>query len=158
MTLDVVLVEPEIPPNTGNIARTCAAAGARLHLVEPLGFQWLDPRVKRAGVDYWHMVEVRRYATWLALPDALRCPDTLHLFTSRGGQRFDQADYGEAAVLVFGRESTGLPDTLLAEHPDRWRQIPMRPGLRSLNLSNAAALAVYEVMRQRGYAGLTGGE
>ncbi len=157
MTLDVVLVEPEIPPNTGNIARTCAAVGARLHLVEPLGFQWLDPRVKRAGVDYWHLVEVHRHATWGALPEQLRRPDTLHLFTSRGGQRFDQAQYGDTVVLVFGRESTGLPDTLLAAHPDRWRMIPMRPGLRSLNLSNAAALAVYEVMRQRGYAGLTSG-
>lgn len=157
MTLDVVLVEPEIPPNTGNIARTCAAVGARLHLVEPLGFQWLDPRVKRAGVDYWHLVEVARYPTWEALPAELSRSDRLHLFTGRGGQRFDQVCYGENAVLVFGRESTGLPGPLLDRYPDRWRTIPMRPGLRSLNLSNAAALALYEVMRQRGYAGMTFG-
>jgi tRNA (cytidine/uridine-2'-O-)-methyltransferase len=157
LTLEVVLVEPEIPPNTGNIARTCAAVGARLHLVEPLGFQWLDPRVKRAGVDYWHLVEVVRHASWDRVPEALRRPDRLHLFTSRGGRRFDQVAYGPDAVLVFGRESTGLPDWLLDAHPDRWRVIPMRPGLRSLNLSNAAALALYEAMRQAGYPGLSAG-
>jgi tRNA (cytidine/uridine-2'-O-)-methyltransferase len=155
--LDVVLVEPEIPPNTGNIARTCAAVGARLHLVEPLGFQWLDPRVKRAGVDYWHLVEVMRYATWQHLPSDLTDPQFLHLFTGRGGERFDAVRYGQRAVLVFGRESTGLPDWLMEAYRDRWRTIPMRPGLRSLNLSNAAALAVYEVMRQAGYEGMVSG-
>ncbi len=157
MTLDVVLVEPEIPPNTGNVARTCAAVGARLHLVEPLGFQWLDPRVKRAGVDYWHLVEVARHSTWEAMPRDLLRPERLYLFTGRGGRRFDEVPYADDAVLVFGRESTGLPEHLLDRHSDRWCTIPMRPGLRSLNLSNAAALAMYEVMRQRGYAGMAPG-
>jgi tRNA (cytidine/uridine-2'-O-)-methyltransferase len=151
--MHVVLVEPEIPPNTGNIARTCAATGTVLHLVEPLGFQITDRHLRRAGVDYWHLVEVHVHPAWEALPDALRRPDRLHLFTSHGGLRYDQVQYDRDAVLVFGRESTGLPARILDAYPDRWRQIPMRRAVRSLNLSNAAALAVYEAWRQQGFYG-----
>lgn len=151
--IEVVLVHPEIPPNTGNIARTCAATGSRLHLVEPLGFQISDRYLKRAGVDYWHLVEVMVHPSWAALPADLKDPDRLHVFTARGGVRWDVAEYGADPVLVFGRESTGLPGELLDAHPQAWRRIPMRPGVRSLNLSNAACLAVYQAWGRQGYAG-----
>jgi tRNA (cytidine/uridine-2'-O-)-methyltransferase len=151
--IDVVLVHPEIPPNTGNIARTCAATGTRLHLVEPLGFEISDRYLKRAGVDYWHLVEVVVHPSWDALPSPLRDPERLHLFTARGGPLYVSVAYGANPVLVFGRESTGLPEDLLAAYPDRWRRIPMTAGVRSLNLSNAAALAIYEAWRQQGYPG-----
>lgn len=152
--MDVILVEPEIPPNTGNIARTCAATGTALHLVEPLGFQIGDRHLKRAGVDYWHLVDVQVHRSWDAVPDHLRDPSRLHLFTAHGGRRYDQLGYGADPVLVFGRESTGLPAWLLDAHRDRWRRIPMREGVRSLNLSNAVCLAVYEVLRQQGFPGM----
>ncbi|MDA8194573.1 MAG: tRNA (cytidine(34)-2'-O)-methyltransferase [Thermaerobacter sp.] len=151
--MHVVLVEPEIPPNTGNIARTCAATGSILHLVEPLGFSVSDRDVKRAGVDYWHLVEVRIHPSWTEFPQALRQPERLHLFTSRGGLRYDRAAYSADDVLVFGRESSGLPDWLLNGYPDRWRQIPMHREVRSLNLANAVAIAVYEGLRQMSFAG-----
>lgn len=149
--IDVVLVTPEIPPNTGNIARTCAATGARLHLVEPLGFEVSDRYLKRAGVDYWHLVDVTVHRSWEALPPELRAGERLHLFTARGGPWYDDVPYGESPVLVFGRESTGLPDSILGLHPDRWRRIPMRAGVRSLNLSNAACLAIYQAWAGQGY-------
>lgn len=151
--IDVVLVAPEIPPNTGNIARTCAAVGARLHLVEPLGFSISDRYLKRAGVDYWHLVQVMVHASWEALEPGLQQPERLHLFTARGGTRFDAGGYGTDPVLVFGRESIGLADSLLGAYPDRWRQIPMRAGVRSLNLSNAACLAIYQAWAEQGYPG-----
>jgi tRNA (cytidine/uridine-2'-O-)-methyltransferase len=149
--LDVILVEPEIAPNTGNIARTCAAVGARLHLVEPLGFFLDDRHLRRAGVDYWHAVEVVVHPSWDAVPAALKDPARLNLFTGRGGLRYDLARYGPDAVLVFGRESTGLPDALLQAFPTAWRRIPMRPAVRSLNLANAVAVALYEAWRQQGF-------
>jgi tRNA (cytidine/uridine-2'-O-)-methyltransferase len=149
----VVLVEPEIPPNTGNIARTCAALGAVLHLVEPLGFEISDRHLKRAGVDYWHLVRVEVHRGWEDLPATLRDPHRLHLFTARHGRRYDLAAYGPDPVLVFGRESVGLPSWLLDAFPDRCRVIPMRAGVRSLNLSNAAALAMYEAWRQVDFGG-----
>ena len=151
--IDVVLVAPEIPPNTGNIARTCAATGAHLHLVEPLGFSVSDRYLKRAGIDYWHLVHVTVHPSWEALEPELRQPGRLHLFTSRGGVRFDAGGYGDEPVLVFGQESTGLPDSILSAYPDRWRQIPMGPGVRSLNLSNAACLAIYQAWGGQGYPG-----
>jgi len=151
--MHVVLVEPEIPPNTGNIARTCAATGTVLHLVEPLGFQITDRHLRRAGVDYWHLVEVHVHPSWEFLPEELRRADRLHLFTSHGGTRYDHVRYDPDAVLVFGRESTGIPTRILDAYPDRWRRIPMRAAVRSLNLSNAAALAVYEAWRQQGFRG-----
>lgn len=149
--IDVVLVSPEIPPNTGNIARTCAATGARLHLVEPLGFEVSDRYLKRAGVDYWHLVNVIIHPSWEALPPELRLGERLHLFTARGGPRYDAVEYGAAPVLVFGRESTGLPESILGSYPHAWRRIPMRAGVRSLNLSNAACLAIYRAWAEQGY-------
>lgn len=153
--MHVILVEPEIPPNTGNIARTCAATGTVLHLVEPLGFQISDRYLRRAGVDYWHLVDVQVHASWDQLPLDLRDPERLHLFTSHGGRVYSDVPYGPDDVLVFGRESTGLPDALLHQYPQAWRQIPMREGVRSLNLSNAVAIAVYEAFRQWNFPGLT---
>lgn len=154
--IEVVLVAPEIPPNTGNIARTCAATGARLHLVEPLGFELSDRALRRAGVDYWHLVDVTVHGSWEALPPNLRQRERLHLFTARGGPRYDQVSYGPDPILVFGRESSGLPDAILESFPDRWRRIPMRLGVRSLNLSNAACLAVYRAWAEQGYPGAVG--
>jgi tRNA (cytidine/uridine-2'-O-)-methyltransferase len=148
----VVLVYPEIPPNTGNIARTCAAAGIKLHLVQPLGFSLDDRYLKRAGVDYWHLVSYAVHESWDAVCRALRDEGPWHYFTSHGGTRYDQVHYGPGDVLVFGQESTGLPAEILDAHPERRRVIPMRAsGVRSLNLSNAVAIAVYEALRQQGY-------
>lgn len=154
--MHVILVEPEIPPNTGNIARTCAATGTTLHLVEPLGFQLSDRHLRRAGVDYWDAVDVHVHSHWSALPAELTAAERLHLFTAHGGTRYDQVAYDPGAVLVFGRESTGLPAWLLAAYPDRWRVIPMWGRVRSLNLSNAVAIAVYEALRQQGFPGWLG--
>lgn len=147
--MQVVLVAPEIPPNTGNIARTCAATHSGLHLIEPLGFEISDRYLKRAGVDYWDLVEVHTHGSWDQLPDAMRQPSRLHLYTSHGGERYDQVMYGPDDVLVFGQESRGLPAWLLDAYPERVRTIPMLPGVRSLNLSNAVAIVVYEAWRQR---------
>lgn len=153
--MHVVLVEPEIPPNTGNIARTCAATRTVLHLVEPLGFSIADRDVRRAGVDYWHLVDVRVHPSWAAIPRELLAADRIHLFTSHGGALYHQVRYDEDDVLVFGRESSGLPDAILGAYPDRWRRIPMWGGVRSLNLSNAVAIAVYEAYRQLGFPGFS---
>lgn len=149
----VVLVEPEIPPNTGNIARTCVATGTPLYLVEPLGFSLEDRYLRRAGVDYWPWVELTVVPAWEALPAALRREERLWLFTARGGVPYHRVAYGPDDVLVFGRESTGLPEWLLARHPGRWVRIPMRGPVRSLNLSNAVAVALYEALRQQGFPG-----
>lgn len=152
--MHVVLVEPEIPPNTGNIARTCAATGLTLHLIEPLGFSLEDRYMKRAGIDYWHLVDVHVHPSWEALPEELRAPENLHLFTSHGGTVYSEVSYGADAVLVFGKESVGLPASLTTVHPQCLRQIPMASGVRSLNVGNAVAIVVYEAMRQRDFRGL----
>lgn len=149
--MHVVLVAPEIPPNTGNIARTCAATGTILHLVEPLGFSISDRNLKRAGVDYWHLVEVHVHPSWEALPNALRVPQRLHLFTSHAKTRYTDIAYERDDVLVFGRESVGLGPEILGQYPDRARVIPMTGAVRSLNLSNAVAIVVYEAQRQQGF-------
>ncbi len=152
--MHVVLVEPEIPPNTGNIARTCAATGTILHLIEPLGFSISDRNLKRAGVDYWHLVEVQIHGSWEALPENLRVPERVHLFTSHAETRYTDIHYGPNDVLVFGRESVGLSPSLLKQYSDRTRVIPMNGAVRSLNLSNAVAIVVYEAQRQRGFCDL----
>lgn len=153
--MHIVLMEPEIPPNTGNIARTCAATGTALHLIEPLGFSLSDRYLKRAGVDYWDHVEVYVHPSWDALPDGLKDPARLYFFTSHGGIPYDQVRYQSDDILVFGRESQGLPRWLLDRYPDRWCQIPMVSHVRSLNLSNAVAIAVYEGYRQLGFPGFS---
>ena len=144
--LNIVLVEPQIPQNTGNIARTCAATGARLHLVGPMGFQIDDKKLKRAGLDYWHLLDITYYDS---LEDFFKKNQgQFYYFTTKGQNRYSDIAYPEDAYIVFGREDAGLPEELLSQHPDRCVRLPMIPGARSLNLSNTVAIAVYEVLRQ----------
>jgi tRNA (cytidine/uridine-2'-O-)-methyltransferase len=153
MPVDVVLFQPEIPPNTGNVIRLCANTGARLHLVRPLGFD-LDARaVRRAGLDYRELAELRVHASLGDCLSALGQPRWFAL-TTRGGFRHDEVRYAAGDVLVFGPETRGLPEAVLeACPPERRLRIPMREGVRSLNLSNAVAVAVYEAWRQLGFGG-----
>lgn len=147
--LSVVLVHPQIPPNTGNVARLCAVTGCRLHLVEPLGFSIADKDLRRAGLDYWDQVVAKIHANvdaWEATVEAPR----LHLFTGHGAEKtLWEAEFRQGDHLVFGAEQEGLPEELLARHADRTVSIPQRPGLRSLNLSTSVGIAVYEALRQR---------
>jgi tRNA (cytidine/uridine-2'-O-)-methyltransferase len=148
---DVVLYEPEIPPNTGNIMRLSANTGCRLHLVEPLGFSLDDKQLRRAGLDYREFASVK---TWPTLNDALTTlsPERVFAITTRGGRRFDDVTYQPGDVLLFGPETRGLPQSLLDEIPAaRKLRIPMLPGSRSLNLSNAVAVVVYEAWRQQDF-------
>jgi tRNA (cytidine/uridine-2'-O-)-methyltransferase len=146
----VVLVEPEIHWNTGNVGRTCLAAGARLHLVEPLGFSLEEREVRRAGLDYWPRVEPRVWPAWQALEDALPSLGEPHFFSPEAPRSLWDRSFPEPAVLVFGRESTGLSIDLRRRWAERLVAIPMAdPALRSLNLSTAVAVALYEVLRQR---------
>lgn len=151
--IDIVLVEPEIPQNAGNVARTCACVGARLHLVEPLGFRLTSKQLGRAGCDYWDKVEVTRWPCAEAFFEA-HGSDELHLFTGAASRSHAQAAYGPDAWLVFGRESRGLDEAWLERFADRCVRIPMAAGLRSLNLSNAVAIGAYEALRQQNFPGL----
>jgi tRNA (cytidine/uridine-2'-O-)-methyltransferase len=147
--LHVVLVTPEIPWNTGNAGRTCLAAGARLHLVQPLGFAIDEASVRRAGLDYWPRVEPRLWPDWPTFEAALPGLGTPFFFSAQGARPFQAVRYPTPAVLVFGRESVGLPAELLARHAQATVAIPMRdPELRSLNLSTSVGIACYEVRRQ----------
>ncbi len=146
--LNVVLVSPEIPPNTGNIARLCAATGTRLHLVEPLGFKITDAQLRRAGLDYWDAVQVQVHPSWEACLQALQ-PARLFLYSTGSSRRYDQAEYRPGDTLVFGCETKGLPDSLLAAHSGSVCGIPIQTQhVRSLNLSSAVAVVVYEALRQ----------
>lgn len=150
---DVVLVQPEIPPNAGNVIRLCANTGTPLHLVEPLGFSMDDRQLRRAGLDYHELARVTVHASWAACRAALG-PRRLLAFTTRSAVRIDQADLRADDVLVFGSETAGLPDALLDTFaPEHRIRLPMVPGNRSLNLSNAVAVAVYEAWRRVAYAG-----
>ena len=151
--INIVLVEPEIPQNTGNIARTCAATGASLHLVKPLGFEIDDRELKRAGLDYWDKLDITYYEN---LDDFFaKNPDAdFYCFTTKARHVYSDISYPKRVFLMFGKETKGLPEELLFANPDRCVRIPMRDTLRSLNLSNSAAIAVYEVFRQRGFEGL----
>jgi tRNA (cytidine/uridine-2'-O-)-methyltransferase len=151
--LHIVLVRPEIPQNAGNIARTCAATGARLHLIKPLGFILSDRHWRRAGVDYWGEVDLVTHEDWPEFETGVD-PESLFFFSRKAARRYDEAEYGSDAHLVFGCESDGLDDDMLRTRRDRGFRIPMRPGARSLNLANAAAVVVYEAARQNGFAGL----
>ncbi len=153
MTLSIVLVEPEIPQNTGNIARTCACVGATLHLVEPMGFRPTERNLKRAGCDYWSDVDIVRWSCAEAFFDA-HGQDELHLFTGNCNRLYTEVSYGPDAFLVFGRESRGLDPQWLDRFASSCVRIPMRESLRSLNLSNAVAIGVYEALRQQGFPGL----
>ena len=153
MPLNIVLVEPEIPQNTGNIARTCSVTGARLHLVRPLGFDITDKQLKRAGMDYWYDVDVTYYDN---LQDFLNkhTDDELFFLSTKSKQNHTEIKYPEDAYLLFGKESKGLPEWLLLENMDRCVRIPMRENIRSLNLSNSVAIAAYEYYRQRDFKDL----
>ena len=150
----IVLVEPEIPPNTGNIARLCAATGAELHLIEPLGFELSDRQLKRAGMDYWQHVNWRMWTSWPAFADALESDARLWFVESDGLTRYDQVEFKPFDYLVFGRETAGLPRSLLEANRERWLRIPMfNPDARSLNLANCVALTLFEALRQQGFDG-----
>jgi len=154
MPLDIVLVEPEIPQNTGNIARTCVAVGARLHLVEPLGFSIDDRQLKRAGLDYWFDLDL---TLWPNLETLLRQTDPVKMIyyaTTKGGRIYTEPAYNDDVMLIFGRETRGLPEDLLIARPDRCLRIPMLPERRSLNLANSVAIMAYEVLRQQNWPGL----
>jgi len=152
--IDIVLVEPEIPSNTGNIARTCAATGARLHLIRPLGFDISDAAVKRAGLDYWHLVE-------LCVHDSIEDFFTAHgdgnltLLTTKAHQSYARRDFRGDVKLIFGRETAGLPASLRERYAADCARIPIRAEARSLNLANSVAIVCFEALRQQGFPGLT---
>ena len=145
--IHIVLHQPEIPQNTGNIARTCAATGASLHLIRPMGFTVTDKHLKRAGLDYWDKLDITYYD---GLDDFYqKHPDAkVYYFSTKAKYNYAEVEYPDEVYLMFGKETRGLPEELLAAHPDDCVRIPMRQTLRSLNLSNSVAIAVYEVLRQ----------
>jgi tRNA (cytidine/uridine-2'-O-)-methyltransferase len=147
MSINIVLVEPEIPQNTGNIARTCAAIKAKLHLVKPLGFSLESKYLKRAGLDYWHLLDITYHDS---LEDFfLMYPNKPFYFaTTKGGNNYTSMNYQDDCFIIFGKETAGLPKDLLAKNPDTAIRIPMAEDARSLNLSNSVAIIAYEVMRQ----------
>jgi tRNA (cytidine/uridine-2'-O-)-methyltransferase len=150
--MHLVLVEPEIAPNTGNIARLCAATRTELHLIEPLGFKLDDRELKRAGMDYWQQVVWRRWPSWQAFAASLPVSARLWFIESGGSRHYAEVRYAPEDYLVLGRETAGLPQALLEQHRDHWLRVPMfNPASRSLNLSNCAALVLYEALRQQGF-------
>ena len=151
--LNVVLVEPEIPQNCGNIARTCAATGARLHLIRPLGFDISEKAVRRAGLDYWHLVEVFDYEN---LEDFFARNDVRQMWclSTKAPRCYTEAEFEDGCYLFFGKETRGLPESFLEEHREKCVRIPMRAEARSLNLSNSGAITVFEALRQQGFGGL----
>lgn len=151
--LNIVLVEPEIPQNCGNIARTCAATGCRLHLVRPLGFDISEKAVKRAGLDYWHLVDVRDYEN---LSDFFQRNEAKRMWclSTKAPRRYTEAEFRDGDYLFFGKETKGLPESFLEAHRDACIRLPMRSEARSLNLSNAVAITVYEALRQLDFPGL----
>lgn len=152
-TLNIVLVEPQIPQNTGNIARTCAATGARLHIIKPMGFEIDDRKLKRAGLDYWNLLDITYYSN---LPDFfLKNSGDYYFFTTKARNIYSDKSYKNDAYLFFGREDAGLPEQLLFENKSRCVRIPMQNNARSLNLSNSVAIAVYEVLRQWDFPSLS---
>ena len=148
--VNIVLLEPEIPQNTGNIARTCAATGAALHLIKPLVFEIDDRKLKRAGLDYWHELDITYYEN---LEDFnAKNPDAeIYYFSTKAPRAYTEIDYPSPVFLMFGKETKGLPEPLLEANLERTVRIPMREHLRSLNLSNSVAVGVYEVFRQHGF-------
>ena len=153
--MHIVLVNPEIPQNTGNIARTCAATGAKLHLIEPLGFELSDKYLKRAGLDYWRLMTYEVHPSWEAFLSA-NPGASLYYATTKAPRDYCAVSYGPDDYLVFGRETKGLDEALLAAHYERCVRIPMREDARSLNLANSVAVVLYEALRQQGFPGLSG--
>lgn len=151
MAFNVVLLEPEIPANTGNIGRTCVATGTRLHLIEPLGFRLGEKDLKRAGMDYWSRLDVTTYTNY---EDFLRRNPgaKIYMATTKGHRVYSEVDFESDCYLMFGKESAGIPEELLAENEERAIRIPMLGETRSLNLSNSVAIVLYEALRQKGFA------
>ena len=149
--LNIVLYEPEIPANTGNIGRTCYATGTRLHLIEPLGFILNDKTLQRAGMDYWRNLDVIRYDDWNDFKE--KNPDAkIYYATTKGKHVHTQVNYEEDCYIMFGPESRGIPEEILVEHPDECVRIPMMGETRSLNLSNSVAVILYEALRQNNFS------
>ena len=155
MSMQIVLVYPEIPQNTGNIARTCAATGAELHLIEPLGFSLADRYLKRAGLDYWHLMKYHVYPDLETFLRGLKPDARLWFATTKAPRSYDEVQYRDGDYLVFGQETRGLPENLLEKRYDDCIRIPMREEARSLNLANSAAIILYEALRQNGFPGLS---
>jgi tRNA (cytidine/uridine-2'-O-)-methyltransferase len=152
--MHIVLVEPEIPPNTGNVARLCAATNTTLHLIEPFGFQLDHAQLKRAGMDYWRQVQWQRWPDWRTFQKTLPMDARLWFVESNGPRRYTEVSFAPDDYLVFGRETAGLPKKLLEENHSRWLRIPMfNAKARSLNLSNCVALVLFEALRQQGFKG-----
>lgn len=152
--MHVVLVEPEIPPNTGNVARLCAATRTTLHLIEPFGFKLDDAQLKRAGMDYWQHVQWHRWKNWTEFAAQVEQGANLWFIESGGAKRYTDVPFSRNDYLVFGRETAGLPKALLEQNRDRWLRIPMfNADARSLNLSNCVSLVLYEALRQQGFGG-----
>jgi tRNA (cytidine/uridine-2'-O-)-methyltransferase len=155
--MNIVLLEPEIPPNTGNVARLCAATKSVLHLIEPFGFKLDDPQLKRAGMDYWRHVEWHRWKSWTAFAETLPAAARLWFVESGGPKIYSEAKFAPDDFFIFGRETAGLPKKLLEASPGHWLRIPMfNAQSRSLNLSNCVALILFEALRQQGFQGELG--
>ncbi len=151
--LNIVLLEPEIPSNTGNIGRTCVATGTRLHLIEPLGFRLNEKAIQRAGMDYWKDLDV---TTYLNYEDFLaKNPGAkIYMATTKARKLYTEAQYEEDCFIMFGKESAGIPEKILVKHPDTAIRIPMNEDIRSLNLANSVAIVLYEALRQQGFANM----
>lgn len=148
--INIVLLEPEQGGNVGNIGRTCLATGARLHLIEPLGFRLSDREIKRAGMDYWYQVDVATYESYQDFIEQNQ-PDRIYMATTKSKQIYTEVRYDADCYIMFGRESAGIPEELLLENKENCIRIPMLPDIRSLNLANSVAIVTYEVMRQQGF-------
>ena len=150
MSLNIVLLEPEMPANTGNIGRTCVATGTVLHLIEPLGFHLDDRSIKRAGMDYWHKLDVRRYINYEDFleknPGAI-----IYMATTKARKVYTEVSYEDDCYIMFGKESAGIPEEILKQNKERCVRIPMNEEIRSLNLSNSVAIMLYEALRQQGF-------
>ena len=153
MPINIILHEPEIPANTGNIGRTCVATGAVLHLIEPLGFQLTEKNIKRAGLDYWDKLDVRRYIDYADFMKKNGNP-RVYMATTKARRIYTEVSYEENAYIMFGKESAGIPEEILVENEERSIRIPMLEDIRSLNLSNSVAIVLYEALRQNGFGDL----
>ncbi len=156
--MNIVLLEPEIPANTGNIGRTCVATGTKLHLIEPLGFRLTEQNIRRAGMDYWDMLDVKRYINFRDFLEQNQ-PKRIYMATTKAKQNYTEVAYAEDDYVMFGKESAGIPEEILIDYEKTCIRIPMLPEIRSLNLSNSVAIVLYEALRQQGFSGLQqGGE
>lgn len=148
--MHIVLHQPEIPGNTGNIGRTCVATGTPLHLIEPLGFRLDEKEIRRAGMDYWPLLDVRRYMNFEEFREKNPCAK-IWMATTKAKRTYTEADFGRDDYIMFGKESAGIPEEILVEHEETCIRIPMLPAIRSLNLSNSVAIVLYEALRQNGF-------